>query len=59
MYSALSYKFHLLNLQEQRSEEKGEVSQPQYRWGKQFLMDGADPSRHVYNLKPGNFSFVN
>ena len=27
--------------------------------GDQFLMDGSDPSRYVYNLKPGSFSFVN
>ena len=27
--------------------------------GDQFLLDRVDSSRHVYNLKPGNCSFVN
>ena len=27
--------------------------------GGQFLFDGVDPSRHAYNLKSCNYSFVN
>ena len=27
--------------------------------GDRLLLDETDPTRHVYNLKPGNYSFVN